>query len=102
MTQPSIFQQFFQNIVGQNITVELKNDVTVHGTLKMIDKYMNLKLTLLEIIEKDKYPQLFSVKELFIRASSVRYIHMDPKAVDLNKIQQEAANQGIKEQVQQI
>lgn len=71
---------FLKTLVGQTVTVELKNDVKVTGTLKSVDQYHNLRLEDLEV--DARYPHLRAVSNLFIRGSVVRYVHLPAAAVD--------------------
>jgi small nuclear ribonucleoprotein (snRNP)-like protein len=49
------------------VTVELKNDISIRGTLKSVDQYLNIKLDDIVVLEEFKYPHLSSVKNIFIR-----------------------------------
>jgi small nuclear ribonucleoprotein (snRNP)-like protein len=49
------------------VTVELKNDISIRGTLKSVDQYLNIKLDDITILDELKYPHLSSVKNIFIR-----------------------------------
>ena len=40
------------------VTVELKNNLLLRGQLIAVDQYLNIKLNEVEVVEKDKYPQL--------------------------------------------
>jgi len=62
--------------------VELKNDVSIRGTLKSVDQYLNIKLEDIQVMEEIKYPHLSAVKNVFIRGSVVRYVHLPAAAVD--------------------
>ncbi|KAI9825282.1 MAG: U6 snRNA-associated Sm-like protein LSm2 [Thelocarpon impressellum] len=77
-----LFFSFFKTLVDHEVTVELKNDVSIRGTLKSVDQYLNIKLDDIEVVEKIKYPHLLSVKNVFIRGSVVRYVHLPGGAVD--------------------
>ena len=39
-----LFFSFFKTLVDQEVTVELKNDIEIKGTLKSVDQFLNLKL----------------------------------------------------------
>ncbi|KAL5422440.1 hypothetical protein PMIN06_002520 [Paraphaeosphaeria minitans] len=39
-----LFFSFFKTLVDSEITVELKNEVCIRGTLKSVDQYLNIKL----------------------------------------------------------
>lgn len=91
------------------MTVELKNDISIKGTLKSVDQFLNIKLDDIQVVEELKYPHLVSdlynkadeglkplngqgademvcgqssVKNVFIRGSVVRYVHLPGAAVD--------------------
>ncbi|KAL4920757.1 cytochrome P450-domain-containing protein [Aspergillus aurantiobrunneus] len=60
-------------LTNQVVTIELKNDIRIRGTLKSVDQYLNIKLDDIDVLDLDKYPHLSSVKNMFIRGSVVRY-----------------------------
>ena len=82
--------------------MELKNDIQIRGTLKSVDQYLNIKLDDILVMEELKYPHLVSpclkfsaslseltgcfpkssVKNVFIRGSVVRYVHLPAASVD--------------------
>ena len=83
-----LFFSTFKTLVGKEITVELKNDLTITGILQSVDQYLNIKLSHMKVGEiSDKYPHLQSVRTCFIRGSVVRYIHMPSDAVDTQLLQ---------------
>lgn len=43
---------------GKIVTVELKNNLLLRGILVAVDQYLNIKLENVEVVEKNKYPQL--------------------------------------------
>lgn len=51
---------FFKTLVNHEVTVELKNDISVRGTLKSVDQYLNIKLDDISVVEEMKYPHLVS------------------------------------------
>ncbi|OMP87605.1 U6 snRNA-associated Sm-like protein LSm2 [Diplodia seriata] len=73
---------FFKTLVDHEVTVELKNDISIRGTLKSVDQFLNIKLDDIHVVEELKYPHLSSVKNVFIRGSVVRYVHLPGAAVD--------------------
>lgn len=82
-----LFYSFFKTLVGKNVTVELKNDVALSGTLTSVDPFLNLKLTGVSVAEAEKYPYLLSVKDVFIRGSVIRYVTMEKGLVDTTLLQ---------------
>ncbi|KAF2151372.1 U6 snRNA-associated Sm-like protein LSm2 [Myriangium duriaei CBS 260.36] len=77
-----LFFSFFKTLVNHEVTVELKNDISIRGTLKSVDQYLNIKLDDITVLEDIKYPHLSSVKNVFIRGSVVRYVHLPANVVD--------------------
>ncbi|EDK45157.1 hypothetical protein LELG_03336 [Lodderomyces elongisporus NRRL YB-4239] len=82
-----LFFSFFKTLVDQEVTVELKNDMEITGVLKSVDQFLNLKLDNIKCNNGDKYPYLEAVKNLFIRGSTVRYVHINPNLVDCTLLQ---------------
>ncbi len=46
--------------MDHEVTVELKNDISIKGTLKSVDQYLNIKLDDIQVIEELRYPHLVS------------------------------------------
>ena len=67
-----IFYSFFKTLIGKEIAVELKNDVVLTGILVSVDQYLNIKLSSINVVDSDKFPQLALLKNCFIRGSVVR------------------------------
>ncbi|KAJ0104479.1 small nuclear ribonucleoprotein lsm2, partial [Diaporthe amygdali] len=81
---------FFKTLIDQSVTVELKNDIKVTGTLKSVDQYLNIKLDDISVHEELRYPHLSAVKNVFIRGSVVRYVHLPASAVDVTLLEDAA------------
>ncbi|CAD6571763.1 MAG: hypothetical protein ASARMPRED_004781 [Alectoria sarmentosa] len=95
----SSLPSFFKTLVDHEVTVELKNDISIKGVLKSVDQFLNIKLDDIQVVEELKYPHLVrlapfpspvyeqgrnsSVKNVFIRGSVVRYVHLPSAAVDV-------------------
>ncbi|KAK2077918.1 hypothetical protein QBZ16_003786 [Prototheca wickerhamii] len=69
-----LFYSFFKSVVGKEITVELKNDLCITGTLHSVDQYMNIKINNIRLSNPEKYPHMASVVNCFVRGSVVRYV----------------------------
>lgn len=82
-----LFFSFFKTLVDQEVTVELKNDIEIRGLLRSVDQYLNLKLDNVSCANQETYPHLNSVKNLFIRGSTVRYVHINKNSVDCTLLQ---------------
>lgn len=46
--------------MDHEVTVELKNDISIKGTLKSVDQFLNIKLDDIQVVEELKYPHLVS------------------------------------------
>jgi small nuclear ribonucleoprotein (snRNP)-like protein len=55
--------QLLQDSGDHEVTVELKNDISVRGTLKSVDQYLNIKLDDISVVEEMKYPHLVRREE---------------------------------------
>ncbi|KAL2119034.1 hypothetical protein VTJ04DRAFT_5994 [Mycothermus thermophilus] len=92
-----LFFSFFKTLIDHEVTVELKNDIQIRGILKSVDQYLNIKLDNIQVLEEIKYPHMSAVKNVFIRGSVVRYVHLPASAVDIPLLEdatrREAANQ---------
>eukprot|EP00002_Diphylleia_rotans_P008132 TRINITY_DN1785_c0_g1_i1.p1 TRINITY_DN1785_c0_g1~~TRINITY_DN1785_c0_g1_i1.p1 ORF type:complete len:100 (-),score=27.81 TRINITY_DN1785_c0_g1_i1:170-469(-) len=82
-----VFYSFFKTLVGKEVTVELKNDMSICGTVQSVDQYLNIKLSNIRVIEEEKYPHMMAVKNCFIRGSVVRYVQIPSKEVDTEALQ---------------
>jgi U6 snRNA-associated Sm-like protein LSm2 len=76
-----LFYSYFKTLVGKEVTVELKNDLTITGVLHSVDQYLSLKLSNIKVANEEKYPHMLSVKNCFVRGSVVRYIQVRPRPV---------------------
>ncbi|QLQ79587.1 hypothetical protein HG537_0C02340 [Torulaspora globosa] len=92
-----LFFSFFKTLVDQEVTVELKNDIELKGTLKSVDQYLNLKLDNISCSNENKYPHLSSVRNIFIRGSTVRYVYLNKSMVDTNLLQDAARREAMTE-----
>lgn len=81
--------------MGTEVTVELKNDMAVRGTLHSVDQWLNVKLEKVSVVDKEKFPQLATVDSLFIRGSVVRFVLIDPKNVDTEALQDAARREAL-------
>ena len=75
-----LFYSYFKTLVGKEVTVELKNDLTITGVLHSVDQYLNIKLTKIKVANEEKYPHMMSVNNCFVRGSVVRYIQVSAAA----------------------
>ncbi|CAI4226930.1 unnamed protein product [Auanema sp. JU1783] len=82
-----LFFSFFKSLVGKDVVVELKNDLSICGTLHSVDQYLNMKLTDITVPDADRFPHMMSVKNCFIRGSVVRYVQLPAEQVDTQLLQ---------------
>lgn len=52
---------FFKTLIDNEVTVELKNDIQIRGTLKSVDQYLNIKLDEISVVDEIKYPHLVRI-----------------------------------------
>ena len=95
-----LFYSFFKTLVGKEIAVELKNDVVLTGKLHSVDQYLNVKLSDVQVVEKQKHPQLMALKNCFIRGSVVRYIQIPAGDVDTELLQDAARKENLPQSAQ--
>ncbi len=46
------------NVLLRQVTVELKNDLAIKGTLHSVNQYLNIKLNNIRVVNEQKYPHL--------------------------------------------
>ena len=56
--------------MGKEVTVELKNDLAIRGTLHSVDQYLNIKLENTRVVDEVMYPHMV------IENSSFIHIHL--------------------------
>lgn len=61
-----LFFSFFQSLVDKNvqITVELKNDLQISGTLHSVDQYLNIKINNVSVNDPERYPHLVRTRRM--------------------------------------
>ena len=84
--KPNLFQPFFRSLIGHKVIAELKNEVVIKGVLQTCDFYLNLTLVDVEVLNRKAFPQLDPIGDIFIRASSVRYICLPPDGVNVDRL----------------
>lgn len=77
-----LFYSVFKTLIGQEVTVELKNDLAIRGVLESVDQFLNLKLDQTRVEDEERHPHLRSVKNCFLRGSVVRYVRIADGALD--------------------
>ncbi|KAH9917924.1 uncharacterized protein BXZ73DRAFT_53237, partial [Epithele typhae] len=72
----------FKTLTDQQVTVELKNDLSITGTLKSVDQFLNIRLDNIKVLDPARHPHMMAVKNCFIRGSVVRYVQLPAESVD--------------------
>ncbi|KAL7411245.1 U6 snRNA-associated Sm-like protein LSm2 [Mrakia frigida] len=72
----------FKTLTDQEVTVELKNDLCITGTLKSVDQFLNIRLDNIKVLDTERHPHMATVKNCFIRGSVVRYVQLPSQAMD--------------------
>lgn len=62
----TLAHSFFKTLVEHEITVELKNEVQIRGTLKSVDQYLNIKLDNAEAVDELRWPHLVRSTPLYV------------------------------------
>ena len=63
-----LFYSYFKTLVGKEVTVELKNDLAITGTLHSVDQYLNIKLNNTRVVDEAKYPHMVGTNGIQITA----------------------------------
>ncbi|CAL1675869.1 unnamed protein product [Lasius platythorax] len=90
-----LFYSFFKSLIGKDVVVELKNDLSICGTLYSVDQYLNIKLADISVTDSEKYPHMLSVKNCFIRGSVVRYVQLPVDEVDIHLLTEAARREAM-------
>ncbi|NWJ02246.1 LSM2 protein, partial [Crypturellus undulatus] len=90
------FYSFFKSLVGKDVVVELKNDLSC-DTRCVSPQYLNIKLTDISVTDPEKYPHMLSVKNCFIRGSVVRYVQLPADEVDTQLLQDAARKEALQQ-----
>ncbi|KAF8070572.1 hypothetical protein FPV67DRAFT_1414134, partial [Lyophyllum atratum] len=72
----------FKTLTDQQVTVELKNDLSITGILKSVDQFLNIRLDNIKVSDEARHPHMMAVKNCFIRGSVVRYVQLSAENVD--------------------
>uniref|UniRef100_R7WCJ8 Sm domain-containing protein n=1 Tax=Aegilops tauschii TaxID=37682 RepID=R7WCJ8_AEGTA len=69
-----LFFSYFKELVGKEVTVELKNDLAIRGTLHSVDQYLNIKLENTRVVDQDKYPHMIlgAMVKVYLRSKYQR------------------------------
>ena len=76
---------FFKTLVDHEVTVELKNDISIRGTLNSVDQFLNINLDDIQVVEELKYPHLVCAidPERRARAATLR---PGPRDISVQKL----------------
>lgn len=93
-----LFYSFFKTLVGNDVSVELKNDLVLRGTLHSVDQFLNIRLTNVKTVDVKQHPYIMSVKNCFIRGSVVRYVELPKDKVDVELLQESSKREAEQQQ----
>lgn len=96
-----LFYSFFKTLVGNEVSVELKNDLIIRGTLHSVDQFLNIRLTNVRTDDVKQHPYIMSVKNCFIRGSVVRYVGLPKDEVNVELLQEASRREAQQQQLQQ-
>ncbi|TFY73622.1 hypothetical protein EWM64_g10390 [Hericium alpestre] len=85
----------FKTLTDQRVTVELKNDLSITGTLKSVDQFLNIRLDAIEVMDPYRHPHMMAVKNCFIRGSVVRYVQLPAEHVDTQLLEDATRREAI-------
>ncbi|CAD8139540.1 unnamed protein product (macronuclear) [Paramecium tetraurelia] len=76
--QSQFFQTYFRGLIERcvSVTIELKNGLQIQGQITYVDDNLNFNLVDPEVSDPVKQPQLITLKNSFIRGSTVKYVHI--------------------------
>ena len=80
-----LFPTIFRKLQGHDVIVELKNNLILKGHLVSTNQNMNIKLAEVTVLTAALFPHLPSISSVFIRGSSIRYIHLPIEEFDLGE-----------------
>lgn len=71
--------------VCSQVTVELKNDLAITGTLHSVDQFLNIKLTNTRVVNEAKFPHMVSNQKMAVNSHPVATEHaMTQDKIQLN------------------
>lgn len=69
--------------MDHEVTIELKNDLSIRGTLKSVDQFLNIKLDDITVVEEGKYPHLvgvhFQSRGMGVAFFGCAYVYPNPR-----------------------
>uniref|UniRef100_A0A915D725 U6 snRNA-associated Sm-like protein LSm2 n=1 Tax=Ditylenchus dipsaci TaxID=166011 RepID=A0A915D725_9BILA len=96
-----LFFSFFKSLVGKEVVIELKNDLSIIGILHSVDQYLNMKLTDITVTDVERHPHMLSVKNCFIRGSVIRYVQLPTEGIDTQLLQEASRKEILQSRQQQ-
>ncbi|KAF6000591.1 U6 snRNA-associated Sm-like protein LSm2 [Cyanidiococcus yangmingshanensis] len=83
------FTAILQTLIGEEITVELKNDLCIRGRLTAVDQYLNVRLAQIHVSNPDAPLVLLLLRNTCsVRGSCIRYIHLPTDKMDADLLQE--------------
>ncbi|CCM00833.1 uncharacterized protein FIBRA_02875 [Fibroporia radiculosa] len=85
----------FKTLTDQQVTVELKNDLSITGVLKSVDQFLNIRLDSITVLDEARHPHMMAVKNCFIRGSVVRYVQLPAEHVDTQLLEDATRREAV-------
>jgi U6 snRNA-associated Sm-like protein LSm2 len=76
------------------VTVELKNNLEITGSIMTVDSNLNIALTNITLSDPENFPQLLTSKTCFIRGNVIRYIHFNKNDIDVELVEEACRKEG--------
>lgn len=87
-----IFFSFFKTLVGKEVAVEMKNGIVLTGTLVSVDQYLNVKLSSVNVVDTDRYPQLVRCSALILISLLLEVSNFIQSTPQINRLQASMKN----------
>ncbi|EPR78961.1 LSM domain-containing protein, partial [Spraguea lophii 42_110] len=71
-----LFYTFFKTLIGKRLCFELKNTMIIVGRLESVDNFLNIKISMIKMIEPIDNPILNNLEVVTIRGSGIKIIRM--------------------------
>lgn len=56
----------FKTLTNQQVTIELKNDLAITGTLKSVDQFLNFRVDEIKVEDPERWPHMVSYSSMQI------------------------------------
>ncbi|XP_030034578.1 U7 snRNA-associated Sm-like protein LSm10 [Manduca sexta] len=80
-----------KGLQNKNITLDLRNDAYVCGTIETVDGFMNISFS--NAVYCDTHGNEFSFENLYVQARNIRYVHIPETMPIISTIKNEVCRQ---------